>query len=173
MSRLRFLALAAFAGSVLSVSAHADPDAEGPAKVERYQLKNRSYFRTSQTSRTPFWPIGYVKANQTTEAPAAPAPVTKLSPEMFAVTSILLGNPSLAVINGRAYGEGEYLRPARAIAQTAAAGSGANRVRVVRILDGMVTLQSADGQSLVVPLRRAVLNERRTNAAEEELPDAP
>ena len=92
---------------------------------------------------------------------------------MFSVTSILLSNPSLAVINGRAYGEGEYLRPARAVA-------GAKRIQgcrplirgfafAFRIMDGKVALQSLDGQSIVVPLRRDEVSAAPSNGAPEAL----
>ncbi|RYD84137.1 MAG: hypothetical protein EOP84_06345 [Verrucomicrobiaceae bacterium] len=94
---------------------------------------------------------------------------------MFSVTSILLGNPSLAIINGRSYGEGEYLRTSRPSATKGAAPNNAIvvdpslRVRVVRIVDGLVSLRSTDGQSLDVPMRRSELNEKKADAEEEQL----
>lgn len=172
MSRLHLLSLAALASGILILPVRAqEVGQEAPAA--RYQLKNRSSFVAKDTGRAPFWPIGHVKRSKYVEPSVAAAPTTQLDPEMFSVTSILMGNPSLAVINGRAYGEGEYLRMARAAAgaKTAkvAALDARIRVRVVRIMDGQVALQSLDGQSLVVPLRR---NEVSAPSPNEEQ-DAP
>lgn len=175
MSRLYFLSLAAFAGSLLSLSVRAEDPSEAVAPVERYQPKNRSSFTASKVSRAPFWPIGYAKIDRNVQAPVAPVKVTKLDAEMFAVTSILLGNPSLAVINGRAYGEGEYLRlpkPSAAgpkVATKTATLDPTLRIRIARITDGAVSLQSADGQVISVPLRRRELNEPKPAADEESL----
>lgn len=161
MSRLHLLSLAALASGVLILPSRAQ-EAGQEVPAARYQLKNRSSFAAKDTGRAPFWPIGHVKRSRNAEAPVAAAPATQLEPEMFSVTSILMGNPSLAVINGRAYGEGEYLRMARAAAGAKPAKVAALdtriRVRVVRIMDGQVALQSLDGQSLVVPLRRQEVN---------------
>src|SRR5690349_5685037 len=67
-----------------------------------YQVKVPSTFALSEDARRPFWPIGWVKPNAAPDQPhAAPVARTVLAPEDFAVTSVLLGNPSLAVINGR------------------------------------------------------------------------
>jgi hypothetical protein len=75
-----------------------------------------------------------------------------LEDKHFKVTSILLGNPSLAVINGRAYSEGEFLR-----APKGKPGEGATaRVRVHRITDGSVILQHQD-QTIVASLQRTEL----------------
>ncbi len=106
MSRLHLLSLAALANGILNLPSVAQNAEQGaPAN---YQLKNRSSFTAKDTGRPPFWPIGHVKRGQNIQAESvAIAPTTKLEPEMFSVTSILLGNPALAVINGRAYGEGE------------------------------------------------------------------
>jgi hypothetical protein len=64
-----------------------------------------------------------------------------------------MGSPSLAVINGRAYSEGEFVRMPK--------DGAALRVRVQSINDGSVTLQCED-QTLVVGLRRPELAERRS-----------
>ena len=131
-------------------------------KVGKYALKNRSTFQVRDESRAPFWPIGWVKGlDAPTKVQATVAPPA-LDEKSFKVTSILLGNPALAVINGRAYSEGEFLR----LPKTA----GPLRVRVQRIADGMVMLQH-DKQALNVPLFRPelepkaqeleVLNEQR------------
>ena len=76
--------------------------------------------------------------------------------EMFRVTSILLGNPSMAVINGRSYEEGQFIRmPKAAAAQI--------RPRLYRIGDGQVLIQ-VQNQFVPVPLRRPELNEVKRDA---------
>jgi hypothetical protein len=154
-----------FAAALLvSVSAlHAEDAA--PAKAENpppYQLKKRSEFSGgAESTRAPFWPIGWVKrtaAVQTAQPQQLPeAPRVQLDSKNFRVTSILLGagaTPSFAVINGRAYSEGEFLRmPKGGTTQPV-------RVRVQRINDGSVALQNAN-QTLVAPLIRPELSEKR------------
>jgi hypothetical protein len=137
-----------------------------------YHLKRRSSFQAAQTTRSPFWPIGWSPRAKNAPAPAvAPVQEFTLKPEQFSVTSILLGNQSLAVINGRTYGEGEFIRSARALQQPnapAVPGVPANvRIRVNRIVDGQVILQ-AGTQVLAVPLRRSEIP-ARTGAKDEEL----
>jgi hypothetical protein len=123
-----------------------------------YTLKNRSAFALPATTRPPFWPIGFVKGEAKRVAgPAAPRPAVDES--SFRVTSILLGNPALAVINGRAYSEGEYLRMPKGTPV---------RIRVQRIADGGVVLQTAD-QVLNVALHRAEAGLKKVE--EELLPD--
>lgn len=112
-----------------------------------FELKNKSTFAVGRNVRAPFIPIGWVK-------PSGPTQVVQkvtLDESGFRVTSILLGNPSLAVINGRSYEEGQYLRLPR--------GS-TLRIRVFRIGDGKVWLQY-DDKSFSVPLKRPELGERR------------
>lgn len=166
MISLRITALV-LAGTAVAAVATAQ-DASNEAPVGLYKLKNRSAFTAPDHSRTPFWPIGHVKkGNMGTQVVVEAGPRLNLSPEQFSVTSIVLGNPSLAIINGRAYGEGEFIRQART-ARTKAADDRL-RIRVTRITDGMVTLQSMDGQSINVPLRRPELNERKSDGEEELL----
>lgn len=149
-------------------AAPAKPDA--PAKVEPvapYELKNKSQFTaTDPNARAPFWPIGWVKrkAGVVVQAAAPVAPKILVDEKAFKVTSILIGSgttPSLAVINGRAYSEGEFLRMPKGSPTPPV------RIRVQRINDGNVILQNAD-QILVASLARPELNEKR---AEELLLD--
>lgn len=133
-----------------------------PAKsdtVPPYELKRRSKFTpTAAKARVPFWPIGWVKRSAGVVVEAAPEPARVLLDEKsFKVTSILLGagtTPSLAVINGRAYSEGEFLRMPKGGATPPV------RVRVQRINDGTVILQNA-GQTLVASLVRPELSSRK------------
>lgn len=136
-------------------TAVAKPDALPP-----YQLKNQSKFSVATPqARAPFWPIGWVKRQTgTTVQSAAPAaPQVQLDEKSFKVTSILIGSgttPSLAVINGRAYSEGEFLRmPKGGVIPPL-------RVRVQRINDGTVILQNAE-QTLVASLVHPELSNRK------------
>lgn len=135
-------------------------EAKGDAKPPAYVLKNKSSFSSvSDEQRAPFWPIGWVKRKpqMLTSAPvqAVEAPKVVLDEKNFKVTSILLGNPSLAIINGRTYSEGEFLRTPKVAAGTPPAA----RVRVYRINDGQVVLQNQE-QLINVALTRPELVQR-------------
>ena len=176
------------AGSLLCTAAlHAENPA--PAKAEPaaaraepapepYQLKNRSSFACAgEGTRAPFWPIGWVHRKGVSSVVAyVAAPKAVLDEKSFRVTSILLGSgatPSLAVINGRAYSEGEFLKMPRGTAVAAPAAPGtpaataAARIRVQRISDGSVGLQRAD-EMVTVFMQRQELAQKK---AEEPLLD--
>lgn len=155
-------------------AADADAGKDDPAP---YKLKRRSSFTPpSADARAPFWPIGWVPkktmiAAVTPTQVAAPAPL--LDEKSFRVSSILLGTgtvPSLAVINGRAYGEGEFLKGPRAAVAPAVAGKpgapAAPRIRVQRITDGSVVLQCAE-QAITISMQRQELALRKVQ--EEQL----
>ena len=164
MSRISFLLAPALIVSASAADDSLDPNAP---PLGNYEVKVQSTFALPDDARRPFWPIGWVKPSATPDQPQVqPMKVAPLSPDDFSVTSVLLGNPSLAVINGRAYGEGETIRMPKAAADKGAAGKARGRVRVARILDGRVVLQSTDGQSVEVTLRRGKLQDRKP---EEEL----
>ena len=131
---------------------HAEESAGGRSHVVKYQLKNRSSFNLPETSRPPFWPIGWVKRSATAPVHLPSGPTFVLDEKNFAVTSILTGNPSLAVINGRSYTEGETIRLPK--------GSGGVKIRVVRIYDGFVQLQ-LDDQLVSPKLRRQELDPKK------------
>ena len=138
--------------------------AEDAPKPEAYRLETRSSFNCAETQRAPFWPIGLVKRAKGGLAQAeAPAPKFTFDPKSFKVTSILFGPPALAVINGRPYGEGEFLRQPRG---TAAAGTTLPllppgvRIRVQRISDGQVILQ-CDDQLITASVQRAELSGKK------------
>ena len=145
-----FLTVAAF---TIAAGAHAAPE-----KVTRYELKNRSTFGASEDTRIPFWPIGFQRPSKgggTVATQVLAAPKIELEPRHFNVTSILLGNPALATINGRSFGEGEVLPVI----------SGSERLHVVvnRIGDGIVTL-GYEGREIQVPMRRAELGAKQAQA---------
>src|SRR4051812_13137957 len=153
-----------------STLAAAEPAAETAAKppAEPYHLKKRSVCNIPPDARPPFWPIGWVhRDGPHQEAPVGPKYV--LDEKNFAVTSILMGPPAIAFINGRAYEEGQYLRmkpaavvgaPGPAPAPAAASTAALPRIRVQRISDGQVWL-ALDNQIVAVSLKRPELNERK------------
>ena len=145
-----FLTIAAI---VLSVRAQAEPE-----KAKHYELKNRSTFQATEDARIPFWPIGFHrpgKSGGTVAAPVLPPPKIQLEPGHFSVTSILLGNPALATINGRSFGEGETLPVI----------FGTERLRVVvrGIRDGGVLLDY-NGQQILVPMKRPEIGGKQSQS---------
>jgi hypothetical protein len=148
-----FTALVVFGGAPASFSAQDEPASHPQTQSEtsagRFKLKNRSSFAvSSMDAHNPFWPIGWTKSPAVpvaqTTAESAPAAVT-LKADSFVVSSILLGNPPLAVINGREMAEGEIV----------AIQIGAQRlyVQLASVQDGRVVLRYLN-QNLIVPLRR-------------------
>ena len=147
----------------------AEPSAKAEPATEPYQLKNRSSFACpGEGTRAPFWPIGWVHRKGVSSVVASvAAPKSALDEKSFRVTSILLGSgatPSLAVINGRAYSEGEFLKVPRGTTAAAPAAPGTPvvaRIRVQRISDGNVVLQQAD-QVINVAIVRPEVAQKKT-----------
>ena len=149
----------AFTAVLLTVAVRSHAAEVASPGAVKYALKKRSTFNLPETTRPPFWPIGWVKRNTTAAVNVPSGPRLTLDEKSFAVSSILTGNPSLAVINGRSYMEGEYLR---------AKGKGQPRIRLLRIYDGFVQLQCED-QIITPKLRRDELEPKKP--AEEVLLD--
>jgi hypothetical protein len=113
------------------------------------------------------------------EAAVAAAPPARpvLEEKNYNLSSILLGNPALAVINGRSYSEGEFVRapkPPGTAPKAASPGEPSSektgpppKVRVARILDGLVELRSGS-EVLQLPLRRQEFIPKKTDALESE-----
>ena len=168
----------ALAASLLPLPpVHATDADAGKDEPAPYQLKRRSSFTPpTADARAPFWPIGWVpRKTMVASSPAAQvaAPAPLLDEKAFRVTSILLGAgtaPSLAVINGRAYGEGEFLKVPRGSLAPALAGKpgapAVARIRVQRISDGSVVLQCAE-QAITISMQRQELALRKVQ--EEQL----
>lgn len=141
----------AVAAAAFSVTARAESE-----KTQPYELKNRSEFHSESDARIPFWPIGFqrpkLKADGTSTAPVVMSKI-QLEPSHFNVTSILLGNPALATINGRSFEEGELLPVV----------NGTERLRVVvrAVRDGGVTLEH-EGQQIFVPMKRPELGQKQS-----------
>src|SRR3978361_776225 len=107
----RFIYLTISVGLSSAVGADNAPEFKtGEVKTAGYHLKNQSTFQVTPGVRAPFWPIGWTPSAKTTDTEAVNAQTLVITPDQFSVTSILLGAQSLAVINGRTYGEGEFLR---------------------------------------------------------------
>ena len=96
---------------------------------KEYVLAHPSSFNPPPANaRNPFWPIGWVP----TAAPVAKAAeVLTVRPEDFAVTTISMDFPALAVINGKTRAVGDHI-PVGA--------DGQDFVTVKQILDGTVVL---------------------------------
>lgn len=153
--------LAAVAAAVSSLSAGDAPAGDAPAekpaaRKSGYEAKSKSSFDLDQNARPPFWPIGWVKRETGAVVAKATGPGFKLEEKNYTVTSILTGPPALAVINGRAYEEGQFLRIPRAAVKEL--GNEVPRIRVHRILDGKVWLSCAN-ETIAVGLKRGEFKE--------------
>ncbi len=105
-----------------------------------FKLKHRSAFSGTQVARDPFWPIGWKKEVKGDSVASADAEITA---DEFSVSSILLSPPALAVINGREYGEGQFIP---------IPGSGA-KAQIAAIGDGKVQI-AYHGKIVTATLRR-------------------
>lgn len=164
MNPSKFLTALAGISVACSSIGSAESTAPGGSDVP-YELKNRSSFRVDSEARAPFWPIGWKKPKKGTAGQTvvqtAPDSAIQLQPAYFNVTSILLGHPPLAMINGRSFEEGELL--------PVIAGSQRLRVLVRAIRDGGVWLEY-ERQQVFVPMRRPELGTKQieTKAAPSE-----
>ncbi len=142
------------------VKAPADDKALPELQLVPYELKNRSKFTLNKEARAPFWPIGWVKSKSTD--PYQPR-VTKngvlaaqkkfeILPQHFSVTSVLVGKPALATINGRSFAEGEVL--------PVIAGNERLRVVLKAVRDGGVWLEHGATQ-IYVPIHRVEVDSTR------------
>ncbi len=133
MKKVAVLSLVALVGSSLLASAQTAQD---------LKIKERSSFNAPPSARNPFWPIGWQKEaapsvqNSVDATVPLPPPELLLKPENFIVSSISTGRTSLALINGKAYGEGDLI-PYDVGGQKIA-------IQVYSIRDGMVTLRYKD-----------------------------
>jgi hypothetical protein len=83
------------------------------------------------------------------ESPA-PAPVASVTVEMLHVSSIVLGNPPLAVVNGKTVTEGGSLKLKRS--------AGVVVLRVIKIEDGVVHFTN-DGQKIDARLAKSPIRD--------------
>jgi hypothetical protein len=113
-----------------------------PAAPATYVPKRKSTFTAAAAEHNPFWPIGWVKIES--ESADSSAPVVPHA-EDFIVTTILLNEPPMAVINGKDMAEGEV---------AAMPIDGQNVVvQLMSVRDGSVILRW-ENQNFIVPIHR-------------------
>jgi hypothetical protein len=97
--------------SAVILSLVALPALAEPSSKKVFELQRTSTFEPGSMERNPFWPIGWRKEETRTSAPQVSAPVIVLDlpANHFTVSSILIGTPRMAVLNGREYAEGEMI----------------------------------------------------------------
>jgi hypothetical protein len=127
-----------------SAAANAAPVVEiKPDTAAGYTPKTKSVFSASANEHNPFWPIGWVKMENESASDSS-APLIPHA-EDFIVTTILLNDPPMAVINGKDMAEGEV---------AALPISGQNVVvQLMAVQDGRVVLRWQN-QNIVVPIHR-------------------
>jgi hypothetical protein len=113
-----------------------------PATPAIYTPKKKSVFTGTEQQHNPFWPIGWVKIES--ERADAAAPLVPRAGD-FLVTTILLNDPPMAVINGKDMAEGEV---------AALPVQGQNVVvQLMAVQDGRVILRW-ENQNIAVPIHR-------------------
>ena len=113
------------------------------AAATGYAPKNKSVFTAAENDHNPFWPIGWVKMEAISDGDNS-APLIPRA-EDFSVTTILLNDPPMAVINGKDMAEGEV---------AALSVNGAPVVvQLMAVQDGRVILRWQN-QNLIVPIHR-------------------
>ena len=113
-----------------------------PAATVAVNTTPKSVFDVKPDEHNPFWPIGWIKVDNESADTTAP---TIPHAEDFTVSTILLNDPPMAVINGKDMAEGE-------IAQLPISGQNV-AVQLMAVHDGAVTLRW-ENQSFVVPIHR-------------------
>ena len=106
--------------------------------------KTKSVFTGSPDDHNPFWPIGWVKMEATATVTQTAAPLIPHA-EDFDVTTILLNEPRLAVINGKDMAEGEV--------GVVNVNGEPVVVQVMAVEDGRVRLRWQN-RDLIIPLHR-------------------
>ena len=118
-----------------------------PAQAPVLELKHKSSFTMEETSRNPFWPIGWKPSpkQNTSTAPETAGP--SISPDVFLVSSITVDTGGkFAIINGKAMTEGQVFG--------LQLGTATYQMTVKAIQDGQVILVRGRDQEIAVPLRR-------------------
>jgi hypothetical protein len=115
--------------------------AEAAPVTSTYTPKRKSVFTASAEQHNPFWPIGWVKIEEGADSSAPVVPHA----ENFSVTTILLNEPPMAVINGKDMAEGE-------VAEMPIDGQNV-AVQLMAVQDGRVILRWQN-QNIVVPIHR-------------------
>jgi hypothetical protein len=106
------------------------PQPPSPFLSGAYRPSTRSTFIPPEKGRNPFWPIGFVPRAKTA---VAEEQVLRIPVEQYKLTTVILDNPSIAVINGKDYIPGQFL--------TFSTPTGTAKLLITKIEDGAVTVQ--------------------------------
>lgn len=135
--RSALLPLLAAASLGVSLCAHAE-------EPKAFETKHKSSFSASPNAHNPFWPIGWVKPDVENSSSQAAAPIMPHASD-FLVTTIMLNEPPLAVINGKEMAEGEVA--------TMVLNGQPTTVQLLAVQDGQVVIRWQN-QNIVAPLHR-------------------
>jgi hypothetical protein len=114
-----------------------------------YSPKTKSVFSAATVDHNPFWPFGWVKSAEESDINDTAAAVIPHA-EDFVVTTIMLNQPAMAVINGKDLAEGEI---------AALPINGQNVVvQLMAVQDGRVVLRWQNQNIVVLIHRDEVLN---------------
>ena len=146
MKKLAFtLVLCSSALPLFAAGTPVAPKAAPEAAIPALELKHKSSFAMDESSRNPFWPIGWkpaAKLTASTNDSAGP----NILPSSFLISSITVDTGGrFAIINGRAMTEGQVFGLQM--------GGQTYQITVKAIQDGQVILMRRD-QEIAVPLRR-------------------
>ncbi|MGA3171211.1 MAG: hypothetical protein ABSE62_09365 [Chthoniobacteraceae bacterium] len=142
MKKLLAISIALLACQAVWAGNSTTKKAAASSASDAYTLQKKSYFGGTGNDHNPFWPIGWVKMADASADDAAPAVPHA---DDFIVTTILLNEPRLAIINGKEMAEGE-------IAELPFDG-GTVMVQCMAIEDGRVIIRW-ENQNMVVQLHR-------------------
>jgi hypothetical protein len=111
--------------------------------IPGFTPKTKSVFTAATAQHNPFWPIGWVKMENESASDSSAPYVPRV--EDFVVSTILLNDPPMAVINGKDMAEGEI---------AALPINGQNVVvQLMAVQDGRIILRW-ENQNIVVPIHR-------------------
>ena len=136
-------------GTLRLLGAAQDPatGTSAPKEAPVLELKNKSSFMMDETSRNPFWPIGWKPAPKQTTNGNLELAGPQVSPDSFIVSSITVDTGGkFAIINGKAMTEGQVFGLQM--------GGQTYQISVKAIQDGQVILVRGRDQEIAVPLRR-------------------
>ena len=118
-----------------------------PEAAPVLELKTKSSFTMDETSRNPFWPIGWKPAPKQATTTNGDNAGPQVSPDLFLVSSITVDTGGrFAIINGKAMTEGQVFG--------LQLGTQTFQMTVKAIQDGQVILVRGRDQEIAVPLRR-------------------
>jgi hypothetical protein len=115
------------------------------AQTPAITATTKSTFTGSGGQHNPFWPIGWVKTSEA-ETDDSTTAVSQPRADDFTVSTIMLNEPRLAVINGKDMAEGE-------VAQMTTNGGETVTVQLMAVQDGSVVLRW-ENQAIVVQIHR-------------------